>query len=124
MNNIGHRIQQLVDEFSEGNVSKFAILAETSEANIRNYIAGTQPKFKTLETIASKIEISCEWLLLGKGEMKRSFDIAAEPMPVYKPASKTCVFCDEKDKQIELLRQTVADKVKIIQLLEMQLSKM
>ena len=41
----------------------------TSEANIRNYIDGRQPKFDFLSSVAQNFEINFEWLLTGKGEM-------------------------------------------------------
>jgi len=69
MNDISLRIKQLIDEFGKGNNSKFAEIVGTSEANIRNYISGRQPKYDFLNALISKLEISCEWLLTGKGEM-------------------------------------------------------
>ena len=44
-NAISERIEELVQYFAKGNNSRFASLVGTSEANIRNYISGTQPKF-------------------------------------------------------------------------------
>lgn len=41
---ISQRINELVKHFSGGNVSKFAAKLGFSEANVRNYINGTQPK--------------------------------------------------------------------------------
>lgn len=48
----------------------------TNEANIRNYLAGKQPKFDTLSAIVEKFEINAEWLLAGKGEMLKSSTLA------------------------------------------------
>lgn len=62
----------LVEKFGEGNNSKFAASIGTSEANIRNYINGTQPRTDILTAIAEKFGISFEWLLTGKGEMQKS----------------------------------------------------
>lgn len=59
----------MVSHFAGGNNSKFAELVGTNEANIRNYINGTQPKFDFISTVAEKFEINYEWLLKGKGEM-------------------------------------------------------
>lgn len=65
MSTINFRIKQLVDYFASGNNSEFGNLIGVNEANIRNYINGTEPKFSILEKIAKKFEISFEWLLLG-----------------------------------------------------------
>lgn len=68
---ISLRIKALVDYFSGGNNSKFAALTGTSEANIRNYISGRQPKFDFISSIVRALEISYEWLLTGEGSMLR-----------------------------------------------------
>lgn len=36
---------------------------------MRSYMANTIPKADVLEKIASKTAISCEWLVLGRGDM-------------------------------------------------------
>ena len=66
---ISERIEEMVAYFASGNKSKFATIVGTSEANIRNYIEGRQPKFDFLSSIAQNFEINFEWLLTGKGEM-------------------------------------------------------
>ena len=71
------RIKELVDYFCEGNNSKFAALVGSSEANIRNYIAGRQPKFDFISSIAKNLEISYDWLLTGRGSMLKK-----ETMPL------------------------------------------
>lgn len=65
MSTINLRIKQLVDYFANGNNSEFGNLIGVNEANIRNYINGTEPKFSILEKIAKKFEINFEWLILG-----------------------------------------------------------
>ena len=69
MSTINERIKSLVDHFSKGNNSDFANRIGINEANVRNYIANTEPKFNVLEKIANNFEINFEWLLTGKGEM-------------------------------------------------------
>ncbi len=66
---ISHRISELVSHFAGGNNSKFAAIIGTSEANIRNYISGTAPKFDVIASIAKNFELSYDWLLLGEGRM-------------------------------------------------------
>ncbi|WP_279040989.1 helix-turn-helix transcriptional regulator [Butyricimonas paravirosa] len=68
-NAISERIEELVQYFAKGNNSRFASLVGTSEANIRNYISGTQPKFDFLSAVAMRFEINYDWLLTGRGEM-------------------------------------------------------
>lgn len=65
MSTINFRIKQLVEHFAHGNNSEFGKLIDVNEANVRNYINGTEPKFNIIERIAKKFEISFEWLLLG-----------------------------------------------------------
>ncbi|GGE95736.1 hypothetical protein SAMN05443634_11031 [Chishuiella changwenlii] len=69
MSNINDRIKDLVLFFANGNNSLFASKLGISEANVRNYISKTEPKFNILEKIANNFEINFEWLLTGKGEM-------------------------------------------------------
>lgn len=68
---IGLRIKELIDYFCQGNNSIFARAIGTSEANVRNYLNGRQPKFETLYLIADKFEISCDWLIQGEGSMRK-----------------------------------------------------
>ncbi|WP_312312213.1 S24 family peptidase [Empedobacter brevis] len=72
MNTINERIKTLVMHFTEGNNSMFANKLGVSEANIRNYIAKTEPKYSILEKIVNTFEINYEWLLTGNGEMLKS----------------------------------------------------
>ena len=69
MSTIGNRIGLLVKHFSNGNNSDFARITGTSETNVRNYIAGTQPKFEFLSNIAKSFELNYSWLLTGEGGM-------------------------------------------------------
>lgn len=66
---ISLRIKELIDYFCDGNNSTFARAIGTSEANVRNYLNGRQPKFETLYLIADKFETSCDWLIKGEGFM-------------------------------------------------------
>jgi hypothetical protein len=69
MSSINDRINILVNNFFDGNNSKFAELLNTSEANIRNYRSKTEPKIDVLVQISEKLEINYEWLLTGHGAM-------------------------------------------------------
>lgn len=68
-NTINLRIQKIRDFYASGNNSKFAEMIGSSEANVRNYINGTQPKFDFIAAIAEKFAINYEWLLFGRGNM-------------------------------------------------------
>lgn len=72
MNTINERIKTLVTYFTDGNNSLFANKLGVSEANIRNYIAKTEPKYSVLEKIVNSFEVNYEWLLTGNGEMLKT----------------------------------------------------
>lgn len=74
MSSINFRIDKLVKFFAEGNNSEFAKMIDVNEANIRNYINGTEPRFNVIEKIANRFEINFEWLLTGEGDMLKSSD--------------------------------------------------
>lgn len=69
MTPISERIALIIKALCDNNNSIFARAVETSEANVRNYLNGTQPKFDFLAKIIGVFEINCEWLLTGKGSM-------------------------------------------------------
>lgn len=69
---ISERIQALINAFCNGKNSQFAKIIGVAESNIRSYLAGTQPKFDILSTIAKTFAINCEWLLTGEGDMLKS----------------------------------------------------
>ncbi len=83
MSDISSRIKELVEHFAEGNNSRFAKLTGTSEANIRNYINGRQPKFDFLSAVADKFEINYEWLFTGVGEIEHTTNIVNDPQAIY-----------------------------------------
>lgn len=69
MPDISDRIRQLVLKFADGNNTKFASMVGTSEANIRNYMRGREPKAELLKAIINELNINPYWLLDGKGEI-------------------------------------------------------
>ena len=77
MSSISNRIQELINQFCHGNNSEFARVIGTSEANVRNYLSGTQPRFDVLQAIAENFDVDCQWLLTGRGDM-----LAREPYVV------------------------------------------
>lgn len=70
---ISERICAIIDQFCNGNNTKFGELIGESEANVRNYKNGkTPPKYKALVAIVKNYGISPEWLLLGEGDVMRA----------------------------------------------------
>lgn len=76
-NGISLRIKKIIDELYNGNKSEFARIVGISESNVRSYLGDTVPKADVLIKIATKIAISCEWLLLGKGNMLQTVSDAS-----------------------------------------------
>lgn len=69
---IHERIALCVQFYGDGKNTLFADKLGVSEGNIRGYIKGVVPKADVLEKIVRTYDISPEWLLTGKGEMKIS----------------------------------------------------
>ena len=69
---IHERIALCVQCYGDGKNTLFADKLGVSEGNIRGYIKGVVPKADVLEKIVRTYDISSEWLLTGKGEMKIS----------------------------------------------------
>lgn len=69
---IHDRIGLLVDEFGDKKNTVFAALIGTNEANIRGYRTGVMPKIDFLEKVARNLEINLDWLITGRGDMKRN----------------------------------------------------
>lgn len=102
--NVSNRIKEVVAHFCDGNNRKFASIVETGETNIRNYIAGRQPKFEVISSIVSKFEVSCEWILTGKGEM-----LLTGGEKILK-GSGECEECEKLKKEISMLEQLLESK--------------
>lgn len=119
MRDINFRIKELVEKFSNGNNSNFAVLVDSSEANIRNYINGTQPKVEFLETICAKLEINAEWLLTGKGtfskiESKKKEDPEFEELPLNKQMNSLFTLLTKQSEKIDRLEnfvQVILDEI-------------
>lgn len=67
---ISLRIEEIVEKLFNGNQSALAKAIGVNESNIRSYIKeGRMPKADVLEKIANKTAVSCDWLLMGRGQM-------------------------------------------------------
>lgn len=80
MESISLRINKIVVDLFGGNVSRFAEKVGTNEANVRNYIKGTTPKYDFILSVYQNIEINFEWFLTGKGEMLNDSNQNAQPV--------------------------------------------
>ena len=69
---IHERIALCVKELGEGKNTVFALNIGVSEGNIRGYIKGVVPKADVLEKIVRCYDVDAEWLLTGKGEMRKT----------------------------------------------------
>ncbi len=69
---IHDRIALCVKELGEGKNTVFAQNIGVSEGNIRGYIKGVVPKADVLEKIVRYYEIDADWLLTGRGEMRKT----------------------------------------------------
>lgn len=72
MSDIKTRIKKIIDEFYGGKNTNFANSIDIDEANIRNYLKGTEPKASFFEKINEKTEINIEWLISNKGSIIKS----------------------------------------------------
>ncbi len=66
------RLKYLLDTRFQGNRSLFAKTVGVSEAKLRTYETGVCPGGDTIVKIATVLEISCDWILLGIDSEKYS----------------------------------------------------
>ena len=69
---IHDRIALCVKELGEGKNTVFAQNIGVSEGNIRGYIKGVVPKADVLEKIVRYYDLDADWLLTGRGEMRKT----------------------------------------------------
>lgn len=103
---IALRINRIINELFDGNKSEFARVVGISESAVRSYLANTIPKADVLEKIASNTAISCEWLVLGRGDM------IVQPKQEITPNGSTLeerllAIIKEKDIKIEEQARTI-----------------
>lgn len=103
---ISLRINRIINELFDGNKSEFARIVGISESAVRSYLANTIPKADVLEKIANNTAISCEWLVLGRGNM------IAQPNQEVPPSGATLeerllAIIKEKDIKIEEQAKTI-----------------
>lgn len=69
---IHDRISLLVSAYGEGKNTVFASIIGENEANVRGYRSNVLPKHPFLEKIVRSLDVSADWLLTGRGEMRIS----------------------------------------------------
>ncbi len=79
---LGDRIKQLVDALAGGKNTVFAEKLGVSEANIRAYIRGVQPKADVLQKIVITYDVNAMWLLTGLGWMTVPNQLEQVPPPM------------------------------------------
>ena len=65
-NEIGQRIQEIINKFCNGNNSEFARKLNISESTVRNYIVSGNIRIDIIAKIAEIYDIDIEWLVIGK----------------------------------------------------------
>ncbi|ABW26326.1 S24 family peptidase [Acaryochloris marina] len=63
------RMAILVDEYK--NATHLAKVVGVNDRTIRKWMAGTEPARNYLELLAEKLEVNIEWLVLGRGPIRR-----------------------------------------------------
>ena len=116
LNDISARIKALVDQYAEGNVSKFALIVGTSEVNVRNYINGTQPKYDFLNKVANNLDVNCEWLLMGKTRKQVANDLSLEESKIINQ-----VQIDFQAQRIADLEARLKDKEQSFELMQINI---
>lgn len=75
METINERIKCIIDLLFNGNASAFSRATGVKQPTLKDIVGGrlNKPSFEILEKIlnAKTLNISCDWLILGQGEMKK-----------------------------------------------------
>ena len=70
METINDRLQQLVNAY--GGVGPVTLKAELAQGSLSNYLnKGSKPGTDILVKIVNSLDVDANWLLTGKGDMKR-----------------------------------------------------
>lgn len=121
MKTINERIQLIVDQYFDGNVSKYCREIGVKQPTM-NDILGVKrikPSMQTLEKMITgkSVKINAEWLILGEGEMlkkdEKKEESGSNPMV-------NSIFIELKDKvkedqvRLEVLREQLEDARKLV----------
>lgn len=112
------RLRTLINRYSNGSVRDFANNLEGVSQQRLSRIFNIDGRTRKYPEVSAAIftqvirkfpSISMEWLLTGNGEMLKENDVKKDIV-----VSTGCSSCQEKDKAIEELKRTIADKDKQI----------
>ena len=67
MDNFLERLNRLISDISNGNVTDFAKKTDIKQATLFNYTKGRMPNAESLYNICNNLGVSIDWLLTGKG---------------------------------------------------------
>lgn len=118
---INARIMQVIDYYSNKNVTKFANSIEITQQTLNRLFiidkrTGKYPLATTeiIKKISEMYDIDANWILTGKGDMlKSSSKISPSGAPVPAPEQSDqspgteCQLCKEKDERIKDLQKMV-----------------
>lgn len=80
MDTINDRLFEIAETLFNGNLSNFAEAIGTSKGNMSNYVRSkevlgskrlSEPGFSFLEKVVNSLDIDANWLITGRGEMKK-----------------------------------------------------
>lgn len=108
--NLKGKINEIAIKYFDDNNSRFASEMETSEANIRNYRSGTQPKLEFLKKLSEKLELSFENLVLDSLDIEKSSvssGVVSEPEVTYQSYKDELIATQKK--YIAMLEKKLAE---------------
>ncbi len=124
---IHERIAICVKLFGDGKNTIFADKIGVSEGNIRGYIKGVIPKADVLEKIVTSVDISAEWLLTGRGEIRNSDfsrNNTKESTPMATPSSPKLPEQQDQSPIIAQLLDTIKEQAEEIGRLKAHISNL
>lgn len=119
MSDIKTRIKRVIDDFYGGKNTNFANSIEIDEANIRNYLKGTEPKASFFEKINEKTEINIEWLISNKGDIIKSKTDNIQPKENEDPFQDLTV-----DKKLDKLYDLLNSCLEKVESMENEIKKL
>ncbi len=118
---VGQRLGQVISH-SGKSVNQFAVELGERPDKYYNVIKGkSNPSWEMIENVIRTYpEVDGNWLLKGEGEMVKPTEAAPAVLPQPDPAEPAASYPAESRE--ELLRQIIADKQKLILVLEKQVA--
>lgn len=114
---LSKRLKIILDECFDGNYSAMSRMIGVSDTGLGSYIRGKKlkdesiklsvPSAEVIANIVDKLEINPEWILFGKGEMKRKVH---EHVPIIEK-QKECEFSPERLLRIIESQQKVIESL-------------